>query len=211
MYDVSFPLYEDNVILTQRSRVTLVTEGEEGTYVVNTTIDTPGANPGDGIAQDADGRTSLRAAIEEANATPNMDSVAERIEFDLPGTNPHVIQVESELPSLTDALVIDATTQAGFSGAPLVEIRNIASVTNGLHLTNQGSEIRGLALTGFGKGILVGGSEHEIRDNYFGIGIDGEASANTYGVMIANSSVVMSLVEMLDRGLWLLALVRQGM
>ena len=40
-------------------------------FTVNTTDDTPDANPGDGLAQDAAGNTSLRAAIEEANATLN--------------------------------------------------------------------------------------------------------------------------------------------
>lgn len=38
------------------------------TYNVNTTQDTVDANPGDGLAADANGNTSLRAAIMEANA-----------------------------------------------------------------------------------------------------------------------------------------------
>jgi large repetitive protein len=39
------------------------------TFTVNTILDTPDANPGDGLAQDAAGRTSLRAAIDEGNAS----------------------------------------------------------------------------------------------------------------------------------------------
>ena len=36
------------------------------TFMVNTTKDTVDANPGDGVAEDASGNTSLRAAIMEA-------------------------------------------------------------------------------------------------------------------------------------------------
>ncbi len=44
-------------------------------FVVNTTLDTVDANLGDGIAQDASGATSLRAAIMEANALAGNDTV----------------------------------------------------------------------------------------------------------------------------------------
>ncbi len=41
---------------------------EPGFFYVDTLADTPDANPGDGLALDSSGRTSLRAAIQEANA-----------------------------------------------------------------------------------------------------------------------------------------------
>ena len=44
-------------------------------FYVNTTADTVDANPGDGLALDANGRTSLRAAIMEANAMPEYQTV----------------------------------------------------------------------------------------------------------------------------------------
>ncbi|RME36321.1 MAG: CSLREA domain-containing protein [Thermoflexia bacterium] len=37
-------------------------------FIVNTTADTPDANPGNGVCADSSGRCSLRAAIMEANA-----------------------------------------------------------------------------------------------------------------------------------------------
>lgn len=43
------------------------------TFSVNSTADSVDANPGDGIAADAAGRTTLRAAIMEANALNNPD------------------------------------------------------------------------------------------------------------------------------------------
>src|SRR5688572_20442448 len=42
--------------------------GSIGAFVVDTVLDTQDANPGDGQALDSAGRTSLRAAIDEANA-----------------------------------------------------------------------------------------------------------------------------------------------
>jgi len=48
-------------------------------FTVNTWADTADANPGDGLAQDAMGQTSLRAAIQEGNATQNANI---RITFD---------------------------------------------------------------------------------------------------------------------------------
>ena len=45
------------------------------TFTVNSLLDTVDANPGDGVAQDAAGMTSLRAAIMEANARAGEDSI----------------------------------------------------------------------------------------------------------------------------------------
>ena len=65
--------------LTRRSRQ-LALESLEGrqllaTFVVNTFADTLDATPGDGLAADASGFTSLRAAITEANALAGEDRI----------------------------------------------------------------------------------------------------------------------------------------
>ena len=39
----------------------------------------------------------------------------DRIEFNIPGSGPHTIQVTSALPEITDPVVIDGYTQAGAS------------------------------------------------------------------------------------------------
>lgn len=44
-------------------------------FVVDSPLDQPDANPGDGIAETASGETTLRAAIQEANATPGSDTI----------------------------------------------------------------------------------------------------------------------------------------
>ena len=44
-------------------------------FVVNTVMDTPDANPGNGVAADARGNTSLRAAIDEGNKAAGPHTV----------------------------------------------------------------------------------------------------------------------------------------
>ena len=46
----------------------------DGVYLVDTTDDAPDANPGDGVAEDVLGRTTLRAAVQEANLS-GLDSL----------------------------------------------------------------------------------------------------------------------------------------
>lgn len=45
-------------------------------FVVDSTLDTVDANPGDGVAADAEGRVTLRAALQEANALSGGDTIA---------------------------------------------------------------------------------------------------------------------------------------
>lgn len=66
----------------RRQRKSLLAFGERlenrsmlTSFVVTSTEDAPDADPGDGVAQSASGETTLRAAIEEANATPGVDSI----------------------------------------------------------------------------------------------------------------------------------------
>jgi hypothetical protein len=44
-------------------------------FIVDSPLDQPDANPGDGIAATASGETTLRAAVQEANATPGPDTI----------------------------------------------------------------------------------------------------------------------------------------
>src|SRR5690606_30020549 len=70
-------------------------------FTVNTLLDTPDANPGDGLAADSVGFTSLRAAIEETETTTTHDV----IQF-APGLiGP--IYLLSALPNITTSLMIN--------------------------------------------------------------------------------------------------------
>ena len=63
------------------------------------------------------GTGSLRQAILEANANAGPDVINFSIGF-----GPQRIVLTSLLPTITDPLTIDGTTQPGFAGAPLIEI-----------------------------------------------------------------------------------------
>src|SRR5213078_2294315 len=51
------------------------TPAEAASFSVNTTFDATDANPGDGICATATGSCSLRAAIQETNASPGPDTI----------------------------------------------------------------------------------------------------------------------------------------
>src|SRR5438552_4756755 len=63
------------------------------------------------------GPGSLRQAITDANANPGTDLVTFNI-----GSGLQTIAPTSLLPDITDPVVIDGTTQPGYSGVPLIEL-----------------------------------------------------------------------------------------
>jgi hypothetical protein len=95
---------------------------------------------------------SLRQAILCANETPGTQT----IEFNIPGGGAFQIQPTSSLPTITDPMVIDATTQPGYAGTPLIELDGslAGAGVNGLRITSGGSIVRGLVVNRFaGSGI----------------------------------------------------------
>lgn len=106
------------------------------------------------------GPGSLRQAILDANANPGVDM----IDFAIPGAGPHRILLSEALPPLTEAVVIDATTQAGTDCAEsqlMVELDGslLGLGDRGLIAAVGGAVIRGLAIHSFSSdGILIGNS-----------------------------------------------------
>lgn len=70
VYQVSVTVYDPSGLTDTKTFIWTVANPnrEMTTFTVNITADTPDANVGDGIAADANGKVSLRAAVEEANA-----------------------------------------------------------------------------------------------------------------------------------------------
>ena len=64
------------------------------------------------------GPGSLRQAI----LNVNLATINPGITFDIPGQGPFVINPRTPLPSIANPTTIDATTQPGFAGTPIVEI-----------------------------------------------------------------------------------------
>ena len=119
------------------------------------------------------GPGSLRQVILNANAV----SGREVIRFDIPGSGPHTIAPLSALPEITDPVVLDGTTQPGFSGRPIIELEgsNAGEGTNGLHITAGNSTVKGLVINRFnGNGIFLGeNGGNVIKGNYIGTDLTG--------------------------------------
>src|SRR5262245_18907885 len=57
------------------------------------------------------GAGTLRAAITSANGSPGADVIT----FNITGAGVHTINVNSALPAITETVVIDGTTQPGYT------------------------------------------------------------------------------------------------
>lgn len=133
---------------------------------------------------------SLRAAIVNANVTPGADEIV----FAIPGAGVQTINPLTPLPPITEQVKINATTQTGFSGTPVVRLSGTQAGenANGLVLIgHSNSEIRGLTIGGFAKaGIRVeGGNAHAVYGNYLGLTPNGTASdGNLFGVVVTGEA-----------------------
>ncbi|MGO8698650.1 MAG: beta strand repeat-containing protein [Limisphaerales bacterium] len=94
------------------------------------------------------GSGSFRQALLNANSHPGLDSILFRIPSIGGSNGPFEIIPSSALPSITDPVIIDATSQPGYAKTPLVEISGalLPAETDGLLLLSGGSTVRGLAI-----------------------------------------------------------------
>lgn len=133
------------------------------------------------------GAGSLRQAILDANTNTGTDTVV----FDIPGSGARTISVLSALPDITDPIIIDATTQSGFAGTPIVEVNGAAAASNGLVVKAGGSTIKGLVINRFsGFGIwLFFCDNNTIQGNYIGVDPTGTLGrSNSNGIFFSASS-----------------------
>ena len=122
------------------------------------------------------GNGSLRWAIDLANKNLGLDT----IKFNIPTTIGKTITPLSPLPAITDPIIIDGTTQSGYSGTPIIELKGSkAGLAKGLVLSTVGSTIRGLAINSFADAGIV--SQHSgankpgnvIQGNFIGTDVTG--------------------------------------
>lgn len=142
------------------------------TFVVTNTNDT--------------GAGSLRQAILDANANPGSDLITFNI-----GTGLKTITPSSKLPDITDPVVIDGTTQPGFSNAPLIEINASNTGFSTVLIIKAGNTtIRSLIINHFQNGAILledNGGNH-IEGCYLGTDATGSTGTNSNGNAIAISS-----------------------
>lgn len=144
---------------------------------------------------------SLRAAIINANSSPGTDTIAFAI-----GSGPQTILPLAALPKVTDPVVIDGTTQPGFAGSPIIEIKGTsAGPVSGLRLYVGNCIAKGLVINSFSNswGIELGGDGNSvISGNYVGTNLAGTAAAGNFvGIGIFSPNNIIGGTTVADRNI----------
>jgi hypothetical protein len=190
----------DLVILREGSTTpTVVLSAPLATFEVNSTGDGGDSNTADGVCNDGTGNCTLRAAIEQANASSGLDT----INFEFGGTA-STITPGSALPTITESVVIDGYSESGSSpntnpitmgiNATLtVELNgnSAGSSATGLRISAGSSTVRGLVINRFGNvGIrLQDSGSNLIEGNFIGTDVTGatDLGNSSDGVNINNA------------------------
>jgi hypothetical protein len=136
-----------------------------GDVLTNVIVVNVADNVDDGAATTA--HTSLREAIFAANNRPGPDEIRFAI-----GTGPHTIPVPSGLPPVREPTTIDATTQPGYAGQPIIHLDGMNQLSGAFSLSSSNT-VRGFAISRFAIGISLGGFGSVIESNYIGTGLSG--------------------------------------
>jgi hypothetical protein len=129
------------------------------------------------------GPGSLRQAILDANAGASGDT----IHFSI-GTGVKTITPTTQLPTISFPVIIDGSTQHGFTSTPLIEISGATLGNNGNGLVidsgGSGSTIRSLVINhGWSTGLLLQASNCVIDGCFIGTDPTGTvAHGNTQGI-----------------------------
>ena len=144
------------------------------------------------------GAGSLRQAILDANANGGADI----IEFDISGAGPHTIQPTSALPTITDPVVIDGTTEPDFAGTPMIELDGTnAGSAHGLDIAADNCTIRGLVINRFDQdGISIQSSDNAVVEgNYVGVDVAGTTALGNGWVGVRLESGANNTVPLCQR------------
>ncbi|MBL8814266.1 MAG: cadherin domain-containing protein, partial [Planctomycetaceae bacterium] len=152
------------------------------------------------VNKGVDGVITLREAILAANNTAGLNTIT----FALAGSGVRTISLLTELPQITDQIIIDGWSQSGFSGQPLVELSGalIAANANGLTVATGNSTIRGLIINHFtGSGVVLAGSgSNTVVGNWIGTNQTGSGAApNNVGIDVTSSLNIIGGTGAFDR------------
>jgi CSLREA domain-containing protein len=173
------------------------------TFVVNSIGDDGDAAPAgvcntDPFQEGTEPECTLRAAIQEANATSEADT----IEFSIGLGGVQTISPTTLLPAVTQPVTIDGYTETGASENTktvgndanlLIRLnRGAETAPSGLILDTNNSVVRGLSITGFssGVGLVIKGDNNTVEGNFIGTdpgGVQG-GLGNFTGVIVQNDS-----------------------
>lgn len=151
----------------------------------------------DGLCDSA--HCSLREAINISNATAGTQMIS----FQIPGPGPHIIELCSALPAITDPVIISGIHEPDYPymGGPVVAITpgsgaGCTAPAYGLWIESGSASVEGMSIAGFDQpaavvsgGIIYhGGSGNLIQDNYIGLLPGGIPSGNYNGIVLATGA-----------------------
>ncbi|MEO6437257.1 MAG: right-handed parallel beta-helix repeat-containing protein, partial [Tepidisphaeraceae bacterium] len=145
------------------------------------------------------GAGSLRQAILDANAHSGADTIAFAI-----GSGARTITPTKALPGLGDGTTLDATTQPGYAGKPLITLSGVAAgAVDGLKITGGGVTVRGLNIQRFsGCGIMVlGTGSNQIAGCFIGTDAGGTLAAGngSHGILVQSPNNTIGGTSAADR------------
>lgn len=131
------------------------------------------------------GAGSLRDALNQVNAGAGGNTIT----FSIPGGGVQRIAPAGSLPFVGKPVIIDATTQPGYAGSPLIELfgGNAGGTSSAFTVIASNTTIKGFVLDGWytnaGTGINIVSSRNTIQGNYIGTDPSGTVSvANGTGI-----------------------------
>ncbi len=135
------------------------------------------------------GPGSLRQAILDNNAAPGPNVIA----FAIAAGGVQTIRPTSSLPTITQPVAIDGTTQPGYAGTPLIVLTGGAAgrAATGLTIDAGNSFVRGLVINDFFNGIALSGNGGDLLvGNYLGTDSTGTQAAGNrqFGLLIRSSA-----------------------
>ena len=169
-------------------------------FSVDTTADTVDENPGDGLAADANGNTSLRAAIMEANALGGADSI-----FIPAGTYAINISGSGENAAATGDLdITEAVTITGAGSDTIIDGANLDRVFDAPNTSNEVVEINSLVIIN-GNGDFGGGIKNRVDMRLSDVTIENNGATlrgggvfSTRHLTITNSTIRNNLITRTD-------------
>jgi CSLREA domain-containing protein len=172
------------------------------TYTVDSTADEDDKSIGGEVCETLAGKCTLRAAIEESNASTIVNDTIEFTSSFNGQLADTIAIVLGEFPVITDQVVIDGNkegarcdTQALVKG-PCVGVSGSA----GLDVNSNSVEIKGIAVSGAGTGINVINKSlgFVAKNDWLGVKLDGSAGADTVGIFVdpdSNGAVIGGVAE----------------
>jgi hypothetical protein len=170
-------------------------------FSFNAIVNNRGNNADDDTSNARRQQGTLRQFILNANAIDGAQAANFSINY--PGGGAATINVTgAALPTITQAVILDAVTQEGVFAAGAARIALAGpGAFDGLTITGGGSTVRGFVINGFDRAIfLSGGGGNTIAGNYLGTNLAGNAGVgNQYGIWVDSSNNLVGGTTAADR------------